>query len=165
MARRTFQASINNLTYKLRKFKDILEDSLLECIQQDEGVIINLVQQQQLYDHGLSGKSGGVWGRGIEIMSYAPYAPRTIKNKKKAGQPYDRVTLKKTGKFYNGMYVHVDEDGFSVESSDSKTDLLTAKYGREILRLSDMNFKWYLNFLRQYRLKPILKAKIMEGVK
>lgn len=156
---------MRNLQYKLRKFKDILEDCIIECVQQDERLLVHYVQQEQLYEHGLSGRSGGQWGRGVEIWDYAPYAPRTIKNKKHDGQPYDRVTLKKTGAFYRSMFVDVDEDGFSIEASDSKTDTLLKKYGREVLRLSDYNWKQYMNFLRNYRLQPMLKAKMLEGLK
>lgn len=165
MPRRTFQGSIRNLSYKLRKFNDILGDCLTECIQQDENFIISLVCDIQLYERGENGKAGGHLGNGVEIWSYAPYAPRTIKNKKKAGQPYDRVTLKKTGAFYRSLYLQMDEDGFSIESSDSKANKLKEKYGDSILRLSDYHFKLYLKFLRERRLMPMLKAKLMEGVK
>ena len=163
--RRTFQASIRNLTYKLRKFDEILNDVLLECVQQDEKLIVSMVRDIQLYERGENGASrGDSLGNGQVIWDYAPYAPRTIQNKKKAGQPADRVTLRKTGKFYDSLYLHIDEDGFSVESTDSKADKLKAKYGEEILRLSDYHFKQYLDFLRKYRLAPMLKKKLMEGV-
>lgn len=156
---------MRNLTYKLRAFKDILEDCLVECIQQDEKLLVSYVRDIQLYERGENGKAAGDGlGNGQVIWDYAPYAPRTIKNKKRAGQPADRVTLKKSGDFYRGMYVHVDEDGFSIESSDWKADTLRKKYGKEIMRLSDYHWKSYMTFLKKYRLKPMLKAKLMEGI-
>lgn len=164
-SRRTFQLSMRNLIYRLRKFDSILSDAIVECVQQDENFIITMVRDMQLYERGENGRAkGDPLGNGQVIWDYAPYAPRTIKNKKKAGQPYDRVTLKKTGKFYDSLYLHVDENGFSVESSDPKADKLKEKYGAEILRLSDYHFKQYLEFLKRYRLTPILKKKLMEGI-
>lgn len=158
---------MRNLTYKLRKFKDILNDCLIDCIQQDEKLLVSMVRDIQLYERGENGKAaaGRRFGDGVPIMSYKPYMPRTIKNKKKKNQPYDRVTLKDSGAFYRSMYVEVDEDGFSIEASDKKTAKLKEKYGDEILRLSDFHFKQYLDLIRKYRLMPMLKAKMMEGVK
>lgn len=164
-SRRTFQGSLRNLAYRLRRFNDILDDVLAECVMQDEKFILDMIRQDQLYDRGENGRSrGDSLGNGEVIWNYAPYAPRTIKNKRRAGQPDDRVTLKKTGAFYDSLYLSVDEEGFSVESTDEKADKLRKKYGNEILRLSDYHFNQYLQFLRKYRLKPILKAKLMEGV-
>lgn len=162
---KTFQATMRNLVYRLRKFDEILGDAVIGCIQQDEEFILDMVRQDQLYQRGENGGSrGDALGNGEVIWNYAPYAPRTIQNKRRAGQPDDRVTLRKTGKFYDSLYLHVDEDGFSIESTDEKADKLRAKYGAEILRLSDANFNLYLNFLRKYRLTPILKAKLLEGL-
>lgn len=157
---------MRNLNYKLRRFKDILEDCLVECIQQDEKLLISYVRDIQLYERGENGRANGDGlGNGEVIWDYAPYAPRTIKNKKKAGQPYDRVTLKKSGDFYRGFYVDVDEDGFSIESSDWKADMLKKKYGQNIMRLSDYHWKQYIAFLKKYRLTPMLRAKLKEGLK
>lgn len=148
-----FQGTIKNLIYRLRRFNEVLDSSLAECVQQDERLLIYYVQQQQLYDRGENGDE-------VEIMSYAPYAERTIQNKKKAGQPYDRVTLKKTGKFYRSMYLHVDDEGFAIRASDEKTDKLVAKYGAKILRLTDRNFNWYIRHILRQRLTAELKKRL-----
>ena len=61
-----YNASIRNLTYRLRKFKDILEEELRKEIENNEEVIVQMIAENQLYEHGIE-------GRGISIMEYQPY--------------------------------------------------------------------------------------------
>ena len=146
-----YNASIRNLAYRLRKFKDILSDELKNEIMKHEDVIVQMVSQEQLYEEGIE-------GRGIEIMSYQPYTARTIKIKQKKGQPYDRVTLKDTGEFYSSLHVEFDDEGFYVTSTDDKAKYLLAKYGKTIFRLTNENFS---ELLRNY-IRPSLAEKIKE---
>ena len=68
--------SLANLEYRLRKYKDILHEELFDIIKQKEDVIINYIQQQQLYRRGITGDGKKIWEK-------HPYSPRTIANKKK----------------------------------------------------------------------------------
>lgn len=146
-----FNASIRNLVYRLRRFKDILDEELRDEIMKHEDVIVQMVAQEQLYEEGIE-------GRGIEIMSYQPYTARTIKIKQKKGQPYDRVTLKDTGEFYSSLHVEFDDEGFYVTSTDDKAKYLLARYGKTIFRLTNENFS---ELLRNY-IRPSLKEKLKE---
>ena len=104
---------------------------LLEDIVRDkEDVIVSAIADDQLYRRGINGK-------GEKIMDYMPYTARTIKNKKRKGQPTTRVTLRDTGAFHESMYVVFDSEGFYVTASDEKTQGLVEKYGEEIFRLTD----------------------------
>lgn len=144
-----FNASIRNLMYRLRKFKSILTDELKNEILRNEDVIIEMIIQDQLYDHGIE-------GRGIEIASYLPYAASTVKRKIRKGQPTNRVTLKDSGDFYKSLHVEFDEDGFYVTSSDDKSKYLLDRYGKTIFRLSNENFN---RLLREY-IRPSLSQKL-----
>ena len=146
-----FNASIKNLVYRLRKFKDILDEELKDEIMKHEDVIVQMVTQEQLYEKGIE-------GRGTEIMSYQPYTARTIRIKQKKGQPYDRVTLKDTGEFYNSLHVEFDDEGFYVTSTDDKAKYLLARYGKTIFRLTNENFS---ELLRNY-VRPSLQEKLKE---
>lgn len=146
-----FNASIKNLVYRLRKFKDILDEELKDEIMKHEDVIVQMVTQEQLYEEGIE-------GRGIEIMSYQPYTAGTIKVKQRKGQPYDRVTLKDTGEFYNSLHVEFDDEGFYVTSTDDKAKYLLARYGKTIFRLTNENFS---ELLSDY-IKPSLQEKLKE---
>lgn len=153
-AQKYFNTSIRNLTYRLRKFREILSDELKDEILNNADIIIEMIAQNQLYEQGIE-------GRGVSIMSYRPYAPRTIKKKKKKGQPYDRVTLRDTGEFHASLRVESDENGFYIVSSDEKAEYLLERYGTTIFRLTNENLKELLNNYIRPSLAKKLKAKIL----
>ena len=64
-----------------------------------------------------------------------PYTPFTVTKKQEKGQPYDRVTLKDTGAFYERIFVSRHGKDLIFGSTDSKTDELTEKYGYWIFGL------------------------------
>ena len=156
MATRYYNGSIRNLIYRLRKFKDILDQELKEEILKHEDVIVNMVAEEQLYNQGVE-------GRGIKIMSYQPYRPSTIRKKLRKGQPTDRVTLRDTGEFHASLHVEFDEGGFYVTSTDDKAKYLLERYGKTIFRLTDENLKILLNDYIRPELYPKLKEFIENG--
>lgn len=129
---KVFNASIKNLEYRLRAFRDNIPGMLESIIKSKEDVIVSAIADDQLYRRGINGK-------GEKIMSYAPYRPRTIANKRRKGQPTTRVTLRDTGAFHKAMFVAFEPDGFYVSSADRKTEVLTQKYGETIFRLTNKN--------------------------
>ena len=148
---RYYNTSFRNLIHRLRKFREILNKELANEILNNEHIIVDMIRQQ-MYE-GLDG-----YKRNIQ----PPYAPSTIKKKQRKGQPYDRVTLRDTGDFYKSLHVTFDDDGFLIMSNDQELmDLLTAKYGQPILRLSDENLKI---LLRDY-IRPSLKEKLINYIK
>ena len=63
---------------------------------------------------------------GISLGDYSPY---TVRVKREKGQPYDRVTLRDTGEFYAGFRLDADSAGFSITSTDWKTEELLRVWG------------------------------------
>lgn len=147
MAVKRYNATFRNLEYRLRAFKDSLPELLEGIVRDKEDVIVSAIANDQLYRRGIN-------GRGKKIMDYAPYKPKTIKIKKKKGQPTTRVTLRDTGDFHNSMYVVFDAEGFYVTASDEKTPKLVEKYGEEIFRLTDKNFT---RIIRSHVRKELVK--------
>ena len=94
-------------------------------------------------------------------MLFRSYRPRTIKNKQRKGQPYNRVTLKDTGEWYNSLRLVYDVDGFFITSTDEKNTYLKKKYGPTILRLTNENLSMILN---KY-IRPNLKVKLEKYLK
>lgn len=133
MAVKRYNATLRNLEYRLRAFKDNLPMYLEDIIRDKEDVIVSAIADDQLYHRGIN-------GRGEKIMSYMPYTAKTIQNKKRKGQPTTRVTLRDTGAFHKSMFVVFDSEGFYITASDEKTEELIKKYGEEIFRLTDKNF-------------------------
>lgn len=133
MAVKRYNATLRNLEYRLRAFKDNLPMYLEDIIRDKEDAIVSAIADDQLYRRGIN-------GRGEKIMSYMPYTAKTIQNKKRKGQPTTRVTLRDTGAFHKSMFVVFDSEGFYITASDEKTEELIKKYGEEIFRLTDKNF-------------------------
>lgn len=147
-----YNASLRNLEYRLRLFKDNLPQLLEGIIRDKEDVITSTIADNQLYRRGVN-------GRGEKIMEYEPYAESTIKKKKRKGQPTTRVTLRDTGDFHKAMKVIFDAEGFYITSDDYKTKYLVKKYGGEIFRLTDKNFNRILkSHVRKELVKRIKKA-------
>lgn len=132
MAVKRYNASLRNLEYRLRAFKDSLPMLLEDIVRDKEDIIVSAIADDQLYRRGVNGK-------GKKIMDYMPYTATTVRIKKKKGQPTTRVTLRDTGDFHNSMFVVFDAEGFYVTASDDKTPELIEKYGDEIFRLTDKN--------------------------
>lgn len=133
MAIKRYNATLRNLEYRLRAFRDSLPEMLEDVIRDNEDIIVSAIADDQLYRRGIT-------GRGRKIKDYAPYKDTTIRIKHEKGQPTTRVTLRDTGDFHNSMFVVFDADGFYITSSDEKTEDLVAKYGEDIFRLTDKNF-------------------------
>ena len=153
-----FNLSLRNLIYRLRKYKDILDDELRGEIMRNKEVIIKMVTEEQLYNLGIE-------GRGIKISSYQPYAASTVRRKYKKGQPYNRVTLKDTGEFYSSLDIQFDDSGFYITSSDEKAKALLDKYGKTIFRLTDKNLRTLLNDYIRPSLKEKFKVYIKYGAR
>lgn len=147
MAIKRYNATLSNLEYRLRAFKDSLPMLLEDIVRDKEDVIVSAIADDQLYRRGINGK-------GEKIMDYMPYTARTIKNKKRKGQPTTRVTLRDTGAFHKAVHVIFDSEGFYITSSDDKTQYLIEKYGEEIFRLTDKNFT---RIIRSHIRKELVK--------
>lgn len=147
MTIKRYNATLRNLEYRLRIFKDSLPTLLEDIVRSKEDVIVSAIADDQLYRRGINGK-------GEKIMDYAPYAARTIENKKRKGQPTTRVTLRDTGDFHRSMHVIFDSEGFYITSDDEKAKYLVKKYGGEIYRLTDKNFT---RIIRSHVRKELVK--------
>lgn len=140
------QRLIDNLSYIQRNFDMYVE----EIIRDNEQIVINLNQQDQLYNKGITSTSK-------DISSYRPYKSLTIKIKQEKGQPTDRVTLRDRGDFYEGFYVRYFEEGFLINSTDDKTQELKDKYGKDIFGLTNENISNLLHteiipiLIKQYK--------------
>lgn len=154
MAIKRYNATLRNLEYRLRAFKDSLPTLLEDIVRSKEDVIVSAIANDQLYRRGIN-------GNGEKIMDYMPYTARTIKNKKRKGQPTTRVTLRDTGAFHESMYVVFDSEGFYITSDDEKAQYIVKKYGGEIFRLTDKNFT---RIIRSHVRKELVK-RLKQAIK
>ena len=130
----------------LRRFEALDTDKIcIEALQETKETIADLNAEQMNKGQKADGK---------EINPQ--YSQTTVEIKRKKGQPTDRVTLKDTGAFYQGIYVSVDSSRVVTESTDSKSTGLQKKYGENIFGLNDLFKREYLN----EKLRPSFKNKI-----
>lgn len=100
----------------------------------------------------------GIDSRGKQILPL--YAPYTVQKKIAKGQPYNRVTLRDTGDFYESVYVEIFKNSFELEATDVKTKSLKLKYGKSILGLTDENIKQVAKII-----KPTLEKLLLEQIR
>ena len=114
----------------LYEFKYSINETIAETMQNNKEVIIDMNATSQLNEQGIN-------SQGILLDSFQPYTARTISIKRAKGQPFDRVTLRDSGDFQASIHVLFYNDGFMIQATDIKTNDLIAKYGEDILGLTD----------------------------
>jgi hypothetical protein len=77
-----------------------------------------------------------------------PYKASTRRTKARKGQPYDRVTLRDTGAFYEGIFIDVRNSTFVTDSTDEKSSILQDKYGSKIFGIGGVFKVGYIQELR-----------------
>lgn len=131
---------ISGLIDKFKKVGEELDTGEIakKIVRDNDNILIDMNAQDQLYAKGVN-------RLGIRIDEYQPYRPLTIQVKIEKRQPYDRVTLKDTGEFYDSFYVETAEDRFYIKASDEKTNWLIKKYGAEIFGLTNDSLAEFIN--------------------
>lgn len=106
-------------------------------IEQTKEEIIAL-NQRQLYNRSEDSE-------GQPLRFYASNAYAFAKEKRNSAPGFGRPDLYDTGSFYRQFVVKVSPTFYTVNSTDSKTKKLTAKYGRDIFGLSKESKAQYAN--------------------
>lgn len=116
---------------KVKGVRDNIPNQTQRIVESKKEFIINLNTKAQL--------NQGIDANGDKILP--EYKPFTVQIKQLIGQPYDRVTLFYSGKFYKGFNIHFDKTKMQIElfSSDSKSLGLMSKYGNDIFGLTEYN--------------------------
>lgn len=90
--------------------KGILDDPLIQA------QIVDLNTQKQLFDLGIDSE-------GNTLGDYSPATIHGTKNypgKIEKGQPYDHITLKDTGEFYDSFKIKNEKEGFYITANGTK---------------------------------------------
>lgn len=133
--------NVRQLRRVMERFDVVQNEAIEAVIRQIEPLIIQFVTEDQMYDRG----EKAIDGKPAPILPM--YSRRTIQRKKKKGQPYDRVTLRDTGRFHKSLRVHYTADGFYVFSPSGSVKYLKyieARYGKDIYDLQRDNLKMVL---------------------
>ena len=87
---------LDDLISRLKSFEDEIIKVIEEVVRENDNIILDMNAEDQLFQKGITRK-------GVEIASFAPYAPLTIEIKKLKGQPTSRVTLRDEGDFHRSF--------------------------------------------------------------
>jgi hypothetical protein len=138
--------AINGLLERTKRIDTLLSDGTLirnaVAVYEDEIIVSN---RNQMY--------AGYRADGSPIKPDYTQATREIKIHKQ--QPYDRVTLKDTGRFYEEMTIYFDDDSFDIDSEDWKASKLKDKYGEKIFGLTESNANALSELMQQVLIEDI----------
>ena len=125
---------------RVKKTIDEIEKSLYPTLKQvfnnNKTIIEALNTDDQLYNNSIDSK-------GLTLKP--SYAQSTIDYKRRNNQISVRVTLRDTGDFYDSVNVIAEDRQLIIESSVEYAKFLTAKYGKDILGVTNDNLEDFYN--------------------
>ena len=119
-------ATLEQSVKKIRAFD--FEKELLNIVSLNDQKALNLNRDTQLFIEGSDSL-----GNQLD----PPYTDLTIFLKRLAGQPANRVTLRDSGAFHDSFFLDPSKFPVRIDATDSKTDDLKGKYGKDIFGLDD----------------------------
>lgn len=122
---------MNRLEQLIKKLKTLDIEALAREVIEDDS------NRRFLEDANALQLKEGLRADGSDITP--EYSPFTVEEKKIKGQPFDRVTLKDSGDFWEGIKIKAAGNELTYDATDPKSDKLQEKYGEDILGLSDEN--------------------------
>ena len=122
---------------ELKAFQNETDSILLKLVKSEEMAVINMNVNDQLFN--------GLNADGQQIRP--PYRPLTVIIKKELGQPFDRVTLRNTGKFISSWFIDFRNAEFLLDAGDQKKAKLLRKYSTRIFGLTDGNVGRLINLI------------------
>jgi hypothetical protein len=115
---------LNEVAFKIASEKEV-KDLVIRLNTQGE-------KTSQLFELGEDSLGG----------SLGSYSPFTVEQKKKRGQPTNRITLKDTGEFYSSFNVVPYRGGFTIKANPIKEDSnLYDDFGTDIIGLNETNLQ------------------------
>ena len=121
---------IDALIDRLNTWGQNSPEIVIAVLQRFEKQVLDM-NRDQLYEKGIN-HDGESIGR---------YAPSTVREKRKKGQPTDRVTLRDKGDFHDEFFIDYDPDAAYIESRDQKTPTLVTDWGPRIFGLTEENLQ------------------------
>lgn len=121
---------IRELAAKARSITDDdINESILKVVDKNKSEALDL-NLKQLFS-----------GRDAKDQSLGRYHSQAYAEFKRSLNPAGVVDLKLTGDFYRGFFAKTDRFPIEFASTDSKTDMLEEKYGKEIFGLDQANLE------------------------
>lgn len=127
-----------DIFFKQKAFLNEVESVLMSQIRQSidafDFVLKDYIVNKQLFREGIDGKGEKLAG----------YKRSTIRLKIRKGDPVDRTTLRDEGDFYASIFIDAFEDRFEISSDVDYDKYIIKRYGSDVLRVSNENFREFL---------------------
>lgn len=124
---------LTDLIARLKSIDAAIIEVIRKTLQENKALILDMNTEGQLFEKGVNRLN-------VEIDTFAPYHPETVRIKIEKGQPTNRVTLRDEGDFHSSFTVEFTNTGFEIKANDWKAKGLISKYGESILGLTNENF-------------------------
>jgi hypothetical protein len=129
----------------INEFESQLFKELEIAIRSFDFVLKDYIVNKQLFREGIDGKGEKLPG----------YKRTTIRLKIAKGDPADRTTLRDEGDFHSQIQIDAFNDRFEVSSNVNYDKFILKRYGKDVLRITDENFRefmknYYLPKLKEY---------------
>lgn len=115
-------------------FQTALNLQLQQTLEEHDLILKDYLVEKQLFDKGIDGTGKRLEG----------YTRTTIRYKIAKGQPADRTTLKDEGNFHASITIKVFSDTFEISSDVSYDKYIIKRYGQNVLKITNDNFKEFL---------------------
>lgn len=143
-----------NAVIKLNENK-VLKQILNSTELQEEIIYLNTIDQ--LFEKGQD-----KLGRDLDSVG-GGYSPFTIQIKQKKGQPYDRVTLKDTGDFYNSFQVVNQDTYIEIIANPIKNGKdINLEWGGYVIGLQPQNMKKIIDEIKIKYIQIVRRAYRLE---
>lgn len=137
---------MNNIFRKQKQFLDTLETTLLMELEQSINsfgfVLKDYVINKQLFREGIDGDGEKLVNSRTKSSGYAR---TTIRLKIRKGDPVDRITLRDEGDFYRSINIDAFADRFEITSDVDHDEYIVKRYGRNVLKVTNENFREFMN--------------------
>ena len=153
---------LNGVINRLNRMSKVDITPIIQSILQNPELqkhIIYLNTIDQLFERGEDSL-----GRKLEDVG-GSYSPYTIMKKLEKGQPFDRVTLKDTGEYYDSYRIVAPSgaDYIMIITNPIKEGKnIEQEWGGYIVGLNDENKQWLIDEVRQ-RIIPKLKEALLSA--
>lgn len=144
IAKNTIKLDINKILSDIYKRPDVQE------------FILNLNRIDQLFDKGIDSTGESLGEYSANTIEGTP----NYEGKKSKGQPYDRITLKDEGLFYDSFLFVIGADYFGIDADQIRGDTnLFDDFGKDILGLTEES----LEKLRE-KLVPLIQVYALNEI-
>ena len=130
-----------------------------------EKITVTIYARSEFQEYVISLNTDGQLFAGIDALNTplnligGDYSINTVRIKQRKNQPFDRVTLKDTGEFYDSFRFFLIPNGFMLDADTFKDGAdLQERWGANLIGLTDESIEMVVDKILENTKDPILKS-------